>query len=70
MSNESYQVNVPHMEREKEMKNARAFRNSIRGKNALFCNWGCMKETRRSNVSEALGWLVDAAMPLKNSRKG
>tara|TARA_R100001480_G_C4668100_1_gene173153 strand:+ start:235 stop:423 length:189 start_codon:yes stop_codon:yes gene_type:complete len=42
----------------------------IRGKNALFYNWGCMKETRRSNVSEALGWLVDAAMPLKNSRKG
>ena len=32
MSNKSYQVNVPHMEREKEMKNARAFRNSIRGK--------------------------------------
>ena len=32
MSNKGYQVNVAQMEREKEIKNARAFRNSIRGK--------------------------------------
>ena len=32
MSSKGYKVNVAQMEREKEMKNARAFRNSIRGK--------------------------------------
>ena len=32
MSNKGYQVNVAQMEREQEMKQARAFRNSIRGK--------------------------------------
>ena len=32
MANKGYQVNVAQMERDKEMKNARAFRNSIRGK--------------------------------------
>ena len=32
MANKGYKVNVAQMEREKEMKNARAFRNSIRGK--------------------------------------
>ena len=31
MSNKGYQVNVAQMERSKEMKQARAFRNSIRG---------------------------------------
>ena len=32
MENKGYKVNVAQMERDKEMKNARAFRNSIRGK--------------------------------------
>jgi len=32
MANKGYKVNVAQMERDKEMKNARAFRNSIRGK--------------------------------------
>ena len=32
MSSKGYKVNVAQMEREKEIKNARAFRNSIRGK--------------------------------------
>ena len=32
MANKGYQVNVAQMERDKEIKNARAFRNSIRGK--------------------------------------
>ena len=32
MSNKGYQVNVAQIERDAEMKNARAFRNSIRGK--------------------------------------
>ena len=32
MANKGYQVNVAQMERDKEIKQARAFRNSIRGK--------------------------------------
>ena len=32
MSNKGKQINVAQIERDKEMKNARAFRNSIRGK--------------------------------------
>jgi len=32
MANKGYKVNVAQMDRDKEMKNARAFRNSIRGK--------------------------------------
>jgi len=32
MSNKGKQINVAQIERDEEMKNARAFRNSIRGK--------------------------------------
>ena len=32
MSNKGKQINVAQIERDQEMKNARAFRNSIRGK--------------------------------------
>ena len=36
MASKGYQVNVAQMERDAEMKNARAFRNSIRGKFIFF----------------------------------
>ena len=59
MSSKGYKVNVAQMEREQEMKQARAFRNSMRGKFILSqraCptikqrKYGVLKETTISTV--------------------